>query len=203
MTLKNKLLLASGSPRRRELIAHLFENNQVIKPAFDEPAWDRKALPQHYLETCLEAKWAGAAQEASRHPWFKGGPCCLLVADTIVVLGKKVLGKPASSAEARQMLAELSGKTHIVPTGLLLGVHRDGVWKRRLAIEETRVSFRRLSRAEIAAYVKSGEPMDKAGAYGFQAKGVRLIERIEGSYTNVIGLPLQRLALEASNLGLV
>jgi septum formation protein len=150
----------------------------------------------------LEAKWSGARCEAESLQVFNEGPCCLLVADTIVVLGHDVLGKPSSVSEAEGMLMRLSGKTHVVPTGVILGHHERGVWRRRLAIEETRVRFRRLSLAEIRAYVKSGEPMDKAGAYGFQAKGVRLIESIEGSYTNVIGLPVERLRAEALALGL-
>ena len=113
-------------------------------------------------------------------------------ADTVVVLGDEILGKPASREEAEEMLACLSGRTHRVVTGL--AVVDAGSKRFVLSHETTEVTFRRLTRAEIASYVASGEPMDKAGAYGIQALGSLLVEAIRGCYFNVVGLPLARLA---------
>lgn len=123
------------------------------------------------------------------------GEGLVLGADTAVVIGSQVLGKPACAAEAHTMLQCLSGATHRVYTGLaLVQVAAGRVTRRRSAHEMTRVTMRRLGAREIAAYVATGEPLDKAGAYGIQGRGALLIEHIEGCYFNVVGLPLARLA---------
>ena len=118
-----------------------------------------------------------------------------MAADTEVILRGRIFGKPASAADARRMLATLSGKTHVVHTGVALVNARNG--RRRTFVESTRVTFRRLSRAEISAYVASGAPMDKAGAYGIQDDhGAVFVERIEGCFYTVMGFPLSRFHRE-------
>ncbi len=195
MRFKHKIILASGSPRRRELIGYLFENNEVLKYPCEEPVWSFPQSPEQYLRQCLQVKWS-AAQKALREP----RDAWMLVADTIVVQGAEVLGKPLSAAHARQTLARLSGSSHLVRTGFLLGRadSRDVPLER---VEESRVHFRKLSLQEIADYVRSGEPMDKAGAYGFQGIGIQNILSIEGSYTNIVGLPLEALRKAAEVVG--
>lgn len=135
---------------------------------------------------------AKAAEVASRHPgqW-------VIAADTLVCLGSKILGKPADDAEAVRMLEALSGRTHVVVTGVAV-VHPGGMIAE---VETTEVQFRPLSRAEIEAYVATGEPRDKAGAYGLQGRGVLFVEGIRGDHTNVVGLPLGRLGLMLQGLG--
>ncbi len=118
-----------------------------------------------------------------------------MAADTEVILRGRIFGKPASAADARRMLATLSGKTHVVHTGVALVNARNG--RRRTFVESTRVTFRRLSRAEISSYVASGAPMDKAGAYGIQDDhGAVFVERIEGCFYTVMGFPLSRFHRE-------
>jgi len=113
----------------------------------------------------------------------------VVAADTIVVVNRKVLGKPADADDARRMLAMLSGREHVVITAV--AVSRAG--ELRSAIEQVRVKFRRLRPEEIDAYIATGEPMDKAGAYGIQGYGATIVERVEGDYFAVMGLPLARL----------
>lgn len=119
----------------------------------------------------------------------EGAAVPIVAADTVVVLDEDILGKPKDEEEARRMLRCLSGREHEVKTGLAV-YHKDRV---HLHVETTRVYFRKLSASEIDRYVASGEPMDKAGAYGIQGKGALLVSHIEGSYDNVVGLPLARL----------
>lgn len=119
----------------------------------------------------------------------KGAEAAIVAADTVVVLDEDILGKPKDEEAARLMLRRLSGRAHEVKTGLSV-YHKGHV---HLHVETTRVYFRKLSTSEIDRYVATGEPMDKAGAYGIQGKGAILVSRIEGSYDNVVGLPLARL----------
>ena len=119
----------------------------------------------------------------------KGAETAIVAADTVVVLDEDILGKPKDEEEARLMLRRLSGRAHEVKTGLSV-YHKGHV---HLHVETTRVYFRKLSDLEIDRYVATGEPMDKAGAYGIQGKGAILVSRVEGSYDNVVGLPLARL----------
>lgn len=119
----------------------------------------------------------------------------VVAADTEVILRGRIFGKPVSAADARRMLAALSGRTHVVHTGVALVNAGNG--RRKTFVESTRVTFRRLSRAEITAYVASGSPMDKAGAYGIQDDhGAVFVERIEGCFTTVVGFPLARFHRE-------
>lgn len=198
MLFKHKLNLASGSPRRHELVGYLYNNTAILRTECEEPKWQKPLKPGAYLELCLGAKW-GAAQLPFAATKPKNGEY-LLVADTIVVLGSDVLGKPEDPKNAVQMLSRLSGKDHEVWTG-----YKIGKWTGiKFLFEEkhiiSQVLFRKLSKKEILDYVKSREPMDKAGAYGFQGIGIQNIKAIKGSYTNIVGLPL--FELRASTLRL-
>ncbi len=185
--------LASASPRRRWLLAALGWTLTLfpVDGAEEDPrplpaAW-RRALPPCSVRphpTELALRKARAARE-------RGAPGPILAADTVVVLEGQILGKPRDEGEARAMLAALSGRSHRVLTGVAW-LPPDG--PPRLALEEARVTFRRLTEAEIAAYVASGEPLDKAGAYGIQGAARAFVRRVEGCLATVVGLPLCRVA---------
>lgn len=169
-------ILASGSPRRRELLSHLLKHFEVIASDADEssPLTDPAALA-----VALAQRKAGAVAAA-----YPGRP--VLGADTVVALDGRLLGKPADEAENREFITLLSGQTHKVITGLCLLVGGQA----HAAHTETAVTLRRLSPAEIAHYVASGEGLDKAGGYGIQGLGMALVSRIDGDYSGVVGLPL-------------
>jgi len=175
-----RLVLASASPRRRELLA-------AAGFAFDvEPAdVDEAPLPDEsataYVVRIAREK---AAVVAARYP---DRP--VLGADTVVVLGEVVFGKPADAAEAARMIERLSGRAHRVLTGLALALHGQMF----VEVEQTAVWLAELSADDIRWYVATGEPLDKAGAYAIQGLASRFIPRIEGSYTNVVGLPVATL----------
>jgi septum formation protein len=180
------LLLASRSPRRAELLRTLGVAFRVIDVEVDETTRVGEA-PVDYVRRLARDK-ARAGQAVAGDASLP-----VLAADTTVVLDGAILGKPLDDADARAMLARLAGRTHEVLTGVAVIDARGWLDD---AVVATRVSFRALSPAEIAAYVASGEPADKAGAYGIQGLGGALVERIDGSYSNVVGLPLvETLAL--------
>lgn len=159
-----------------------FEFDVVPAPPEAEAVWDGEEEPVAFARRTAEAK--GAAVAAVRPD------ALVMAADTIVVLDGQVLGKPAGADEARSMLARLAGREHIVYTAVALvgpGEHSAS------GVEETRVAFRDLGDDEIAAYVATGEPLDKAGAYGIQAYGATLVAGVRGCYFNVMGLPVSRL----------
>lgn len=170
------LVLASGSPRRRAFLEQLGLTFTVTPAELDERVHQGE-LPAAYVERLAREK---AQAVAARHPGAR-----VLAADTTVVLEEEILGKPADGAEALAMLRRLSGRTHRVLTGVALAGET-----LRARVVETRVVFREASEAELSWYVASGEPLDKAGAYGLQGIGGFLVRRIEGSHSNVIGLPL-------------
>lgn len=176
-------MLASGSPRRRALL-HQLGLAFSVQPGTAEEVWPDGSSPAEAVEALALQK---AASVAEAHP-----DALTLGADTVVVLGGKVLGKPSDPREAAAMLRRLSGATHTVFTGLAL-LHPAS--RRRVTTHETtEVTFAPLDAGEIAAYVASGAPMDKAGAYGIQDDlGALFVRRIEGDYYNVVGLPLHRL----------
>ncbi len=183
MTGAPRLILASSSPRRREVLSQLgLEFDVVAPPERVEKPWSGGLAAAAYARTTAEAKAravAGAEKEA-----------LVVAADTVVVLDGEVLGKPASRGEARAMLARLSGRDHVVHTGL--AVHGpDG--RHAAGVEATRVEFRVLDETAIADYVATGEPLDKAGAYGIQGYGAALVASVHGCYFNVMGLPVTRL----------
>lgn len=175
-----RVVLASASPRRRELL-NLIGIPHDVRPAnIDETMRPREA-PRRHAERLAREK---ASAIAVRDP-----DLITIGADTVVVINRKVLGKPADAADAARMLGMLSGREHTVITAVAVSRGR----KLRSAIEEVRVKFRRLRDDEIEAYIATGEPMDKAGAYGIQGFGATIVEGIEGDYFSVMGLPLVRL----------
>lgn len=178
------LVLASGSPRRKELLERLAIPFTVERADIDESVRPGESA-KGYVKRLAREK-AGTVSKRLNQP-----NALVLAADTSVVLGKDILGKPADAAEARAMLAKLSGQTHQVLTAVAVaGRHHDTI------VVESAVRFRAVSAPEIAWYVNTGEPMDKAGAYAVQGVGAFMVERIEGSPTNVIGLPVpETLAL--------
>ncbi len=172
-----RLILASNSPRRRELLLGLGYEFTVKPSLFEESA---KGLSAYETVRCFAN---GKAEEVfSRFP-----EDVVLAADTVVALEGEILGKPKNEADAERMLLNLSGKEHSVFTGVCV-ICPNG---KRECVVETKVYFHRLAPETVKEYVKSGLPLDKAGAYGIQ-DGYPLVEKIEGSYTNVVGLPVEQ-----------
>ena len=176
------LLLASTSPRRAELMNMLHYPYTVAAPTDDESS--HIASPAALVEQLALRK----AQSVAR---AQGGPAWVIGADTIVCIDGQVLGKPASAAQARQMLQALQGRSHEVYTGIALVEARGG--RQLSGCERTLVHVGALSSAQIEEYVQSGEPLDKAGAYGIQGRFACYISGIEGDFYNVMGLPLYAL----------
>jgi len=182
-----RIILASGSPRRTELLPRLIDSFDVIPSRIDEPV---DGLPADRVASGAQRK---AHDVASRHRGIVIG------ADTLVAIGDRVLGKPESREEACEMLHALSGREHRVLTGLCVLSSWSG--DERVAVEETIVQFRRLSEPEIDAYLATGEADDKAGAYGIQGRAAPFVEGIQGDFYNVVGLPLCRLSLMLREMG--
>lgn len=182
------LILASASPRRQELLG-LFGTPFGIDPAAGPEDPPIGASPAETVQALATAK---AREVAARHP-----DDLIIAADTIVELDGVILGKPDGREDAFRMLRSLSGREHRVFTGVAL--LRGG--ELLCDSEMTRVFFRELSDREIHAYIASGEPMDKAGAYGYQGLAGLFVERIEGDYFNVVGLPLCRLGRMLASMG--
>ena len=180
------VVLASKSPRRRQLLEMLCVENLRIVPATGEEKVPQNAGPEEIVRTLSEAK---ACEISERLAAENDRPDIIISADTIVWLDGKLLGKPHNEREAADMLSSLSGKTHEVYTGLCV-ICEDRIVSE---CERTEVCFRELSTDEIDAYIRTGEPMDKAGAYGIQGKGSLLVEHINGDFFNVMGLPVCRL----------
>ena len=180
-----QLILASSSPRRRELLRQAGYRFEVKPPPADDRGLTASASPGAHVESLAYLK-AMAAVEV--HRLARG---LVLGADTVVELGGRIIGKPADAADARRILSELSGSEHRVLTGLALVDLARG--RRLLAHDVTRVRMRRLDPEEIAAYVASGEALGKAGAYALQETGDRYVEQLVGSVTNVVGLPMELL----------
>ncbi len=183
-----KLILASSSPRRKLLLRQV-GLRFTIKPSLHEERFRRKQSPSQNVSRIALEK-ADTVARVQHHG-------IVVAADTVVVVGRKVLGKPKSKRDARRMLSLLSGKSHNVYTGFALIDSSTG--RRHAETVKTKVWFRRLSKEEIHAYVESGIPMDKAGAYGIQDDyGAVFVEKVNGCFYNVVGLPLARfhVALE-------
>ncbi len=194
-----KIILASSSPRRAEILRDAGIPFEIRPAEIDEALLPGE--PAHAMVARLaEGKArAVAAQLAAAEISFGAGECILVGADTTVELSGEILGKPRDSRQAREMLASLSGHTHHVLTGIFLLQLPGGAT--RAAVEKSSVTFAPLSEAEIDAYVASGEPMGKAGAYGIQGSAGRFIPKIEGCYFNIVGLPLARLYKLLGELG--
>lgn len=187
-----RLYLASQSPRRRQLLAQIGLEAQLLLP---EPGEDAEAL-----ESVLPAEAAADYVQRVTHLKLKAAlrrlkrlglpPAPVLCADTTVVLGRRILGKPADAQEARTLLEALSGRTHRVMTAVAVGRGR----RVEAVLQVSKVRFCRIPPAELRAYVESGEPMGKAGAYGIQGAAARWVQHIEGSHSGIMGLPLHETA---------
>ncbi len=175
-----RVILASASPRRRELLALVGIAHEVMPADIDESVMPHEA-PAPHAERLARAK-AHALADAHPH-------AVVIAADTIVVVDGDILGKPRDAAHAMAMLKRLVGREHTVYTAV--AVARDA--RTESAVEAVRVWMRPLCDAEIAAYIATGEPMDKAGAYGIQGYGATIVERVDGDYFSVMGLGLRRL----------
>lgn len=186
-----KLILASSSPRRAEILRDAGISFSVLSSAVDETAIPGES-PQQHVQRLAESKAELVTARAV-------GPCIVLAADTVVVLDGQILGKPRSTEEARKMLELFSGRTHSVVTGVCLVCLPQ--MDRRQFVETTLVYFSKLSRDDISRYLATEEPYDKAGAYAIQGRAGRYIPRIEGCYFNVVGLPLARVVAALHELG--
>lgn len=188
-------MLASQSPRRRELLAGLGLCFEVIPAALEEPP-PGETPPEEYVKTLALAKARKVAGRASGE--------AILAADTVVVLEGEILGKPKDFDEARQMLSALSGRTHQVFTGYTILSQRDESQRDEIIrAVRTEVVMKPLSPEEIEAYLATGEPMDKAGAYAIQGLASYMVQEVRGSVTNVIGLPLTEVVTDLLKLRLI
>ena len=181
----SKLILASASPRRKSLLQELGLDFEIKEARVEEsPGADES--PREFVKRAAADK-AGYISRLNPEYWVLG-------ADTIVVHDNRLLGKPGDAVEALEVLQTLSGRKHLVHTGFCLIQGEKGITVSRVVTTE--VTFTPFSRDIAAAYVATGEPLDKAGAYGIQGRGCFLVERINGSYTNVVGLPLVEVVKE-------
>ncbi len=186
-----KLILASASPRRAQILRDAGISFSIMSSAIDETPYPQE-MPEQMVQRLANAKAELVAARAV-------GPAILVAADTVVVVAGQILGKPRSTEDARRMLELFSGRTHSVVTGV--SVIRLPGMQRRQFVETTLVTFLPLSPEEISRYLSTDEPYDKAGAYAIQGHAGRYIPRIEGCYFNVVGLPLARLVEMLRDLG--
>jgi len=188
--MKKKIILASASPRRKDLLKQIgLEFSIIVSDAEEIIARDKQ--PNEVVEELAFLKAFDVSQKISNG--------LVIGADTIVVFADKILGKPSNKKEAKEMLQQLSGKTHQVLTGVaIIDVLNN---QQYIFHETTDVTFRSLESKEIDNYIFSGEPMDKAGSYGAQGIGALFVQKIDGCYFNVVGLPIHRLALALKEFG--
>ena len=184
-----KIVLASQSPRRKELLERMGISEFEVIPAKGEEIATRALGPDRLVEELSRRK---CAEVSVLRP-----DALVIAADTVVPVNNKILGKPHSEAEADRMLRALSGRPHMVYTGVTVFFGGETVTES----EFTSVRFRALTDADIIRYIATGEPMDKAGAYGIQGYGCTLVEGISGDYYNVMGLPVCRLARLLARFG--
>jgi septum formation protein len=195
---RREIILASGSPRRRELLSQLgFKPRVVVSQVPEEPQPDEGGAA--YTRRLAQAKAAAVAAMLADEPSGEQTPAWVLAADTVVTLDGAILEKPLDEADARRMLRELSGREHEVITS--------GCWRHRVDGRErvftsvARVTMCELDEETIARYVETGEPMDKAGGYGIQGVAGALVEQMSGSYTCVVGLPIAQVVATLKELG--
>ena len=184
-----RVILASQSPRRRELL-NLVGIAHEVQPADIDESYLGGERPREHAERLARGKTAVIAE---REP-----DALVIGSDTIVVVDGDVLGKPVDELDAVRMLARLAGRSHVVITAVAVS------WRgeTRSAVEEVGVTFHPMTRAEIDAYIATGEPMDKAGAYGIQGYGATIVSRVDGDYFAVMGLPLQQLTRVLASIGI-
>lgn len=201
--METRIILASASPRRQELLKTVVPEFEIIPSDFDE------AVPEDIVEPCEIVKFLSRmkAKQVAEDEILKMGPdeeAIVIGADTVVSLDGEILGKPKDRDDAIRMLKELQGRTHEVYTGVsLYGVTDFKIEEYKNYYQKTTVEFMPLSEEEIAAYVDTGEPMDKAGSYAIQGLAAKFICRIEGEYANVVGLPLAELYYNLKMLGVI
>lgn len=190
MTLRPHVILASQSPRRRQLL-DLIGVTHEVRPADIDESHIGDETPREHAERLARGKVEAIALGEDRDAVTIGS-------DTIVVVDGEILGKPRDRAHAAEMLRHLSGRSHVVMTGVAVR------WRDRIAsdVEEVGVTFRALSADEIERYIATGEPMDKAGAYGIQGYGATIVDRVDGDYFAVMGLALNRLMRLCREVGL-
>lgn len=181
-----KIILASASPRRQELLQRLVKNFDVIVSDFDESKVKLEGTIEEYVKNIALGK---ALDIKSRLI----SDAIIIAADTIVTLDGKILGKPKDKNDAFKMLKSLQGKEHVVYTGIVVINSVNNIVKKDFVTTE--VIFSKLNDEEISKYIETGEPLDKAGAYGIQGIGGTFIEKINGCYYNVVGLPLNKLRI--------
>lgn len=201
-----KIILASGSPRRRELLAGLGLDYTVLVSGVEEHVTrqdpggvveELSAQKAYDVLQHLLSEASGQETETQKtQPWDGREELLVIGADTIVAVDGQILGKPTSMRHAAEMLGWLSGRRHQVYTGVTLYHRLEGETRRHTFYECTQVEFYPMTEEEIGWYISTGEPMDKAGAYGIQGQGSRFIKAIEGDYSNVVGLPVARLYQE-------
>ena len=187
-----QIVLASASPRRRELLTRIGFQIAVVPADVDEAVLAEETPEEHVKRLSLAKARAVAARADIDGRWFIGS-------DTVVVLDNVILGKPADAAEAAVMLRSLAGRSHRVVSGYAVVDRLKNISEAAAIV--TRVTFRELTDAEIAGYIATGEPADKAGAYGIQGIGACLVRSIDGSYTNVVGLPLCEVVETLERMG--
>jgi septum formation protein len=190
--MRKLVVLASQSPRRRMLLEQMGLEVKVVAPEIRENPRNGE-LPEEYVARVALLKAASVVQRTTV-PW-------VIAADTVVVLGAEIIGKPTDKYEAEQILKKLSGKEHSVITGVAVGHHSSTGARWAAQTDRTRVQFYDISPAEIRLYVDSGEPMDKAGAYAIQGLGRLFIKGIQGDYYNVVGLPCAMCARMLAGMG--
>eukprot|EP00045_Choanoeca_perplexa_P018068 m.276814 g.276814 ORF g.276814 m.276814 type:complete len:208 (+) comp17701_c0_seq7:1931-2554(+) len=193
-----KIVLASGSPRRKEILESIGLKFEVVKSQFDEKSLDKAAYA-----TPFEFVKDNALHKAREVAGREQNASIIIGCDTVVILDEKILEKPDDDAEAVAMLTSLSGRTHHVASGVAL-LHRSSSsqpWQESQFHQVTQVTFGELDPAEIKAYVTTGDSMDKAGSYGIQSIGGLYVSSIQGDYYNVVGLPLHECAKRLSQIG--
>ena len=188
-----RIILASASPRRRELLSQMGMEFEVCPSQGEEKITE--VLPERAVMELAQQKAAEIAAKTEGDAWILG-------ADTVVVYDQKILGKPKDAEDAKWMLRMLQDNKHHVYTGVCIWKKENGTEDVRCFFEKTDVVFYPMTEEEIDQYVATGEPMDKAGAYGIQGKCAIYIEGIEGDYNNVVGLPVARIYKELQKLGI-
>ncbi len=186
------IYLASQSPRRRQLLEQLGVAYELLLPDAGEDAEALEAVRPGEAPLAYVRRVTGLKLDAALARLKRRGlpPAPVLCSDTTVALGRVIYGKPVDAADAKRMLGELAGHTHRVLTAVAVGTQR----RREAAVSESKVSFEPLTRAQIAAYVATGEPLGKAGAYAIQGRAAMYVTHISGSYSGIMGLPMHETA---------
>jgi MAF protein len=188
-----KIVLASASPRRKELLEQIGISFDIMVGTGEEKI--TKSEPKEIVKELALEKAKQVVEKVEDTEIIIG-------ADTIVSIGQQILGKPRDEQEAANMLEQLQGNTHQVYTGVAILINKGNIWEEYMFAEQTEVTMYPMSAEEIAYYISTKEPMDKAGAYGIQGKSAIYIEKISGDYSNVVGLPIAKLYQAMKDIGI-